>query len=260
MSQQSSSRAQRLDVLRAEVRAIESAGRGTARECLPFGVEAIDSRLAGGGLVVPALHEIAGTGPDLGDDAAATLFIAGIAARLPGTVLWALRRRDLFAPGLALAGLGPNRVIYAECGSDEDVLAVMEEGLRHGGLAAVVGEASRVAMASTRRLQLAAEEGGTMALMLKRWRRGGEDPLAVPSSAMTRWRIGSVPSGALPVECVGRPRWRIDLARQRGGESFTLIMEGTDAKGRLALPARSGDRPDQAGGALRAAVPTRTAA
>ena len=37
----------------------------------------------------------------------------------------------------------------------------MEEGLRHGGLAAMVGEAGRVAMASTRRLQLAAEEGGT---------------------------------------------------------------------------------------------------
>ena len=45
---------------------------------------------------------------------------------------------------------------------------MMEEGLRHGGLAAVVGEVSRVAMPSTRRLQLAAEESGTMALMLKR--------------------------------------------------------------------------------------------
>ena len=34
----------------------------------------------------------------------------------------------------------PDRILYAECGRDEDVLAVMEEGLRHGGLAAVVGE------------------------------------------------------------------------------------------------------------------------
>src|SRR3546814_2050625 len=82
----------------------------------------------------------------------------------------------------------------------------MEEGLRHGGLAVVVGEVARVSMASTRRLQLAAEEGGTTALMLKRWRKNGEDPLAVPSAAMTRWRIACVPGAALPVEGIGRAR------------------------------------------------------
>ncbi len=233
----SPSRDERLAALRAEVRAIESMGHGGPRECLPFGVDAIDARLAGGGLAMAALHEITGARPELSDDAAAALFIAGIAARLPGPILWALSRRDLFAPGLAHAGLGPSRILYAECGRDEDVLAVMEEGLRHGGLVAVVGEVGRVAMASTRRLQLAAEEGGTTALMLKRWRRNGEDPLLVPSAAVTRWRIACVPSGELPVAGIGRPRWRLDLARQRGGEAFQLIMEGPDHEGRLALPA-----------------------
>ena len=238
----SSSRSERLAALRAEVRAIESAGAGGLRECLPFGVDAIDARLAGGGLAMAALHEIAGASPELSDDAAATFFIGGIAARLEGPVLWALSRRDLFAPGLALAGLGPSRILYAECGRDEDVLAVMEEGLRHGGLGAVVGEIGRVGMASTRRLQLAAEEGGTTALMLKRRRRSGEDPLLVPSAAVTRWRIACVPSGALAVPGIGRPRWRLELARQRGGEPFQLIMEGPDHEGRLALPAEPSHR------------------
>jgi protein ImuA len=245
----SPSRAERLDALRAEVKAIESAAAAGERACLPFRADAIDRRLAGGGLTVPGLHEIAGAGAGLGDDAAATLFIAGIAARLAieqagGTILWVLSRRDLFAPGLAQAGLGPDRILYAECRSDEEVLAVMEEGLRHGGLAGVVGEIGRVAMASTRRLQLASEEGGTAALMLKRWRKAGEDPLLVPSAAVTRWRIACVPSAQLPVPGVGRPRWRVELARQRGGEPFHLIMEGTDAEGRLALPAESRGRPD----------------
>lgn len=242
----SQSRSERLAALREEVRAIESTGTGGLRECLPFGIEAIDAGLTGGGLAIPALHEITGARPEPGDDAAATLFIAGIAARLEGPVLWALSRRDLFAPGLALAGLGPAKVLYAECGRDEDVLAVMEEGLRHGGLGAVVGEIGRVGMASTRRLQLAAEEGGTTALMLKRWRGNGEDPLLVPSAAMTRWRIGCAPSSALPVEGIGRPRWRLELARQRGGEPFNLVMEGPDHEGRLALPTESQHRPDQA--------------
>jgi protein ImuA len=236
----------RLAALRAEVRALESSGAARSGEILPFGLDPVDSRLAGGGLAAAALHEVAGDRPSLADDAAATLFVAAIAARRPGPVLWALARRDLFAPGLALAGLAPDRILYAECGSNEDVLAVMEEGLRHGGLAAILGEVSRVAMASTRRLQLAAEESGTMALMLKRWRRSGEDPLGAPSAAATRWRIASAPSAELPVAGIGRPRWRLILARQRGGEPHHWIMEGPDGQGRLALPADSFDRPDQA--------------
>jgi protein ImuA len=255
----SPAQSERLAALRAEVRAIESAGGERARDCLPFGIESIDARMAGGGLAVAALHEVTGATPELSDDAAATLFIAGIAARRAGAtgdVLWAFSRRDLFAPGIAQAGLGPGQVIYAECGRDEDVLAVMEEGLRHRGLAAVVGEVGRVQMASTRRLQLAAEEGGTTALMLKRWKRSGEDPLALPSSAVTRWRIASAPSSPLPVEGIGRPRWRLTLVRQRGGEPHDWMMESCDATGCLALPAEFGDRAntaDRAAAARRAA-------
>src|SRR5687768_4267998 len=141
MSTLSPARIERLAALRAEVRAIESAGAGGPRSRLPFGIEAVDRRLEGGGLATAALHEMTGAGSGLGDDAAATLFVAGIAARRAmaveggGTVLWALARHDLFAPGLLQAGLPPDRLLYAECGCDEDVLAVMEEGLRHGGLA-----------------------------------------------------------------------------------------------------------------------------
>ena len=233
------SRANRLAALREEVRAIEAAGASARRECLPFGIEDMDRRLADGGLPVAALHEVAGEKPDLGDDSAALLFLAGIAARRGGMVLWALARQDLFAPGLALAGLSPERVLYAECRTDEEVLAVMEEGLRHGCFGAVIGEVGGAAMASTRRLQLAAEDHGSTALLLKRWRKKDADPLGALSAAVTRWRIGCVPSGELAEvgdEGIGRPRWRIALVRQRGGAPHTWIMEGSDDEGRLALP------------------------
>lgn len=230
----------RLDALRAEVRAIEVAGRARASGSLPFGVDAMDGKVAGGGIMLGALHEMTGSSASIGDDAAALLFTAGLAARAAmkgGVVLWALRWRDLFAPGLAQAGLTPDRLIQAECRRDEDVLAVMEEGLRHGGIAAVVGEVGQVSMSATRRLQLAAEQGGALALMLRKWRKSGSDPLGAPSSALTRWAIGCVPSAPLPVQGIGRPRWSIDLVRQRGGEPCHWIMEGCDAEGRLALPA-----------------------
>src|SRR5688500_1583202 len=110
----SPARAERLAALRAEVRALESAGQ-ERRPCLPFGVDAIDSRLAGGGLPAASLNQAAGERPGPADQAAATLFLASIAARRAGIVLWALGSRDLFAPGLAGAGLPPDRLLYAEC-------------------------------------------------------------------------------------------------------------------------------------------------
>lgn len=217
----------------------------------------MDHRLAGCGLPVGALHELTGASSSLNDDAAATLFGAGIAARLTteggGSVLWVLTRRDLFAPGLAQVGLAPDRLIYAECRNDEEALAVMEEGLRHGSLGAVVGEVGRMTMTATRRLQLAAEDRGTLVLALKRWRRGGEDPLGAPSAAATRWRIGCVPSQELAVTGIARSRWRIDLVRQRGGPPHQWIMEGVDEAGCLALPAEPQHRTAAAVGARAAA-------
>ena len=245
-----------LETLRAQIRALETSGLAAAAERLPFGVEAVDGKL-GGGLAVAALHEIAGATSSPGDDAAASLFTAGIAAGLKGMVLWVIQRRDLFAPALDQAGLPPDRLLYAECGNDDEALAVIEEGLRHGSLGGVVGEVGRITMAAGRRLQLAAETSGTMALLLRRWRKNGADPLALPTSAVTRWRIGCAPSRALPVSGIGRPRWTVELVRQRSGGPGTWILEGVDEAGRLALPA---DAPDRAAPATRPDRQIRTAA
>lgn len=230
-----------LKQLRETLKTLETGGF-RRRPALPFGVEALDSRLADGGLRLDALHEIAGAGEDMADDCAATLFMAGIAARAWGPVLWVVRRRDLFAPGLSQAGLAHKRLLYAEARDDDELLAVMEEGLRHRGLGAVIGEAKRADMTATRRLQLAAEGGRTIALLQRRHARAGSDPLSPPSAAVTRWRVGPIPSTPLPVEGVGRHRWRLELVRQKGGETFTLDVEACDETGRCALPAAMAHR------------------
>jgi protein ImuA len=228
--------------LRETLRGIEGMG-DRSRPVLPFGCDAIDARLAGAGLRLDALHEVAGEGAGWGDDAAATLFLAGIAARAKGAVLWVVRTHDLFAPGLFQAGLAPERVLYAEARDDAELLALMEEGLRHGGLGAVVGEARRVATAATRRLQLAAQGGRTIALLLKRPPREGADPFGIPSAAITRWRVASAPSSPVAWDGLGRANWRLACIRQRGGEPFELIVEAADETGCLALPAGLVDRP-----------------
>ena len=229
----------RIADLRARVAAVavSTADHGV----LPFGVDRIDDRLALGGLSAGGLHEFTGASSTLADDAAATLFIAGVAARFAvaaaSPVLWATTRFDLYAPGLEQAGLAPAHVIFAEPRDDAELLAVVEDAVRDGSPAAVVGEVRRASMTATRRLQLVAGEAGVPVLLFRRWHRAGVDPLAEQSAAATRWRVACAPSGPLPVPGVGRARWRIELARQRGGESFSLLLEGCDAQGRLAVPA-----------------------
>ena len=224
-----------VEELRERIQRLEGAA-ARRRAVLPFGVVAIDRHLPGGGLALGALHEIAGGGNGALDGAAAALFAAGIAARTRGKVLWCFTRPDLFAPSIAQVGLGPDRVIYVEAGDEKALLACFEEGLRHGGLGAVVAEVARLSMTASRRLQLAAEGSGAIGLAIRRWRRQAEAAdFGQPTASLTRWRVTVVPSAPLPVPGVGRARWLVELIRCRAGESADFEVEACDAKGRLAL-------------------------
>lgn len=231
-----------LAALRAQVAAAKPRQQGS----LGFGLEAMDDHLADSGLDGSGLHEIAAASASLNDDAAATLFAAGIAARFANpvgsTVLWAAACFDLYAPGLEQVGLGPDKVLYAQARKDLEVLALAEDALRDGTLACVVAEIKAADMTMTRRLQLAASDGRTPMLLYRRHRTRERCPLSSPSAAMTRWRIGCLASMPLPFPGLGRPHWRVELVRQRNGNPFILELEACDAQGRLALPAAPRDR------------------
>ena len=224
---------------------------------IPFDLPELDDRLHGG-LRAGALHEASALGCSIVDDAAATLFLAGIAAREAriggGPVLWASCRNDLYAPGLEQAGLASADVIYAQPRDDAALLAVIEDAVRDGTPSVVVAEAGRVPMVATRRLQLVAADADMPILLLRRRRGREHDPFAEPSAAWTRWRIASAASERLGVSGVGRPRWSVELARQRGGEPFSLIVEGSDDTGRLAVPAALGHRAAETAGPARHAA------
>jgi protein ImuA len=211
---------------------------------LPFGLEPVDRHLLGGGLALGRLHEFMEGGAETEYAAAATLFVAGIAARLKGPVLWCLHGHDLFAPALSRVGLHPDRVIYCETRSDADALSAMETGLRHAGLAAVIGEIVKLPLNASRRLHLAAEQHRVTALVIRRWHTRAQRALAdQPSSAVTRWRISPYAGEDGRFERLPRARWQLELLRARGSDPHSWILEACDAQGRLALPAAMADRP-----------------
>jgi protein ImuA len=213
---------------------------------LPFGVADIDAQLPGGGLAYGALHEFAGGGSGAVDGAAAALFVAGIAARTKGKVVWCLARPDLFAPALAQVGLHPDRIVFVEAIREEYVLDAFEEALRFEGLAAVVAELVRLPMVASRRLQLAAESSGTIGLVIRRWRRQTEaGDFGHPTAAATRWRISVLPSDPLPVPGIGRARWLAELIRVKAGESADFEIGACDAQGRISLSSDAGNGSDQ---------------
>lgn len=209
-----------LQSLRARIRRLEGsfAGVGAGADGLgvcPLGAPEIDDVLPWGGLPRAALHEILGAPAHRG---AIVGFCAGLLARLAGdagTVLWCRRGRGneaLYGPGLATFGLDAARLVVVRGRNATDVLWVMEEALRGGGLMAALGEIDDISITAARRLQLAAEGGGGAALLLRPTREKAE-----PGPAVTRWRVAPAPSA---VEAdrpgVGAVRWRLDLVKCRG--------------------------------------------
>jgi protein ImuA len=222
--------------LRSRIEGIGGWGpqREHALEAQTFGIDDIDTILPWGGLPKACIHEVAAA--DI--SAAAAGFCAVLLARLAnegGTVAWCRRKDGLYGPGLAAFGLDTGRLIVVRARTDTDVFWAMEEGLRSGSLAAVLGEAGSTDSIALRRLQLAAETGGVTALLLR-----PAGAAIVPGSVTSRWRVGTVsgvPAG------VDRPRWRVELRRCKGGTPATWLLEWRDETGGLAVAADLCHRP-----------------
>ncbi len=200
-----------LSALRARIARLERAGAAEAlaarsEDAIPLS-PAIDSTLPWGGLPRAALHEVLAAEPG-----AAAGFAALVLARAGGTVLWIAPEPDAWPPGLARFGLSPAQLVLVRATRAEDGLWAMEETLRCPAVGAALLVAGALDLTAARRLQLAAEAGGVLGLLL----RPDEDN-AAPTAALTRWRIGAVPSGGGSPHALGDPAWSLDLLRCRGG-------------------------------------------
>ena len=256
-----------LQRLRGRIAAIERAGNGTRADqaCLPLGLVAIDDHLPGGGLATSAVHEIL-DGDDNnrtkppenktkypvrkrfgeGLNGPVTAFAAALAGRAQraraAPVIWIAPRlpgrESLYGPGLLSFGLNPADLVIVRVASDSDftktALWAMEEALRAPAVGVVCAEIEEMDLTSSRRLQLAAEAGGGLGLLLRPVSRNSSEETALPPTAsISRWRISALPGAPaeeswLPARLPGRPRWKAELLRVRGGRPKTWQLEWRD--------------------------------
>jgi protein ImuA len=264
---------ERLGRLRAAIRAIEGAsalppapildtgGGASGAAAWTLGEPALDDLIGPAGLDAGGVHEIkpalpgaAATGGCdwMAASAAARRFALMLAARRLATceapwreapVLWCASAGEAaelgrpYGPGLGALGLDPRRLILVEPAKAADALWVLDEGLKSGALALVLGQVRTIDLTPARRLALAAGGTRTPCLLLT-------DPRAPAAAATTtRWRIGPAPGAAnrLDPRAPGAARFRISLERCRGspaaGAPISLVLEWCDAAFRFRLAA-----------------------
>jgi protein ImuA len=220
----------------------------------PLGVPEFDSVLPQGGLKLAGLHEVI-TASDQnfsafpGVSGASTGFAAWLVKKSlqhrPGLALWCRRATSRFdpqpyGPGL-LPWLDPTRLLLVEARQQADVLWALEEGLHCKGVTTVLGEIGSADLTATRRLLLAAESSGSMALLLR------PQSAATSSAALTRWQVAAAPARSTEgLRDIAHPHWRVELRRARGvllnDAQSSFLMEWNDETGDLAVAASPLDR------------------
>ena len=263
--------------LRRHIAGIEQAQPpigGAPRRGLPWtmGLPELDRHLPAQGLLRSGLHDVSPY--SYGDQPAAMGFALALAVRRLADaeerrpLLWcrlAQEEREygrLHGHGLERLGLERRRFVTITLKKPAALLWTMEEALKSGALAVVLGDAegARAGLTVTRRLALAAQAGKAAAILIF----ATTDSQATASQ--TRWTAASVPSRSPPHDAAapGFPAWNIELTRARGGRPGAWILEWHNAlhgfsvvpgiRGRALHPGedQDGQNPAAEGPALRA--------
>ena len=207
-----------LAALRARVARLDRSGPAQATApstdtvplCAAIGQGVPGEGVPGGGLARAAVHEVLAADPGAAAGFCA-MVLARAAASGRGSVLWIAGDPAGWPPGLARFGLSPADLVLVQARRPPDGLWAMEECLRCPGVAGALLMLRDLDPTAARRLQLAAETGGALGLLL---RPDAAD--AGASAALTRWRVGAL-AGSGSAHDLGDPRWQLDLLRCRGG-------------------------------------------
>ncbi len=185
-----------------------------ARRSFTTGLAALDGLAPGGAFVRGAVHE------SLSDPAhppprSFALLLARSALRGEaadpfaddddgGIVVWSDPAGDLYPPAVAAGGVPLGRLLVLRPPTPRDQAWALAECLRCPAVVAVIAAIPKLTRVEARRLQLAAERGGGVGLLM---RPRGADVYA----AATRWVVAPSPGDA------ELQRWQVQLVHGHGG-------------------------------------------
>lgn len=151
-------------------------------------------------------------------------------------VVWSDPRGEVYPPALAALGFDLTRTFLLRTACDADEAWAVAECLRCRGVGAVIAASPptrRMSRIEARRLQLAAERGGSVGILLRQAGRG-DDVYA----AATRWKVSPHP-GERTVQ-----RWTIQLLHGHGGQvGNTVILEWRRETNSVHTVEKLADRP-----------------
>lgn len=185
-----------------QIRRLESSFRPGEPASIPLGIGGL-GELFPQGLPAGSLVELLSRAPGAGAWTLA-LLLARYACGERKTLLIADPERCFYPPAARKFGLEPHRIIFVRPNNARDALIALAEALRCAAVGMVVGAFDRLHERDSRRLQLAAESGGALGVLLR-----PASALSAVSFAPTRLLLAPLPSAH------GRRRLRVEVIRSR---------------------------------------------
>ena len=186
---------------------------------IPTGFAELDGELPGGGWPRGVVSELLTERRGIGE---LSLLMPALAqlSRQDGWLMLIAPPWIPYAPALAAHGIRLSRVIVVNTTSDKDTLWAAEQSLRAGNCPAVLAWPASVNEHVLRRLQLAAEEGGSFGVVFGEAMRA-----ALPSPAPLRLRLG-----------VHQDRLSVKILKRRGSGLTPTLWLDTEQKKSVMTP------------------------
>lgn len=215
------SSAETIAQLRDRIRRLEGARSKRAEGVFRSGCPELDRLLPEGGFppgsLVEWLAESTGSGAET-----LALVVAREAAASGGVVVVMDRQEDFYPPAAAGLGIDLERTLVVRAVRLEDELWALDQVLRCPGVAAAWAAVERLDWRWFRRLQLAAEQGGGLGLLLRPARVRGQ-----PSWSQVQLLVQ-------PCHSAGPRRLRVEVTRCQGAPAGGSVeVEMDDVTGAL---------------------------
>ena len=150
------------------------------------------------------------------------MFFATVLARAASAdraIVWSDPQSQLYPPAIAAAGIPLSRLLLLRPKNEADELWALTECLRCSGVGVALACPKHLSTIEARRLQLAAERGGGIGLLLR-----PKSAASTPYAAATRWLVSSI-AGERTVQ-----KWKVQLIHGHGGQvGKTVILEACRA-------------------------------